>query len=499
MASTYTINSGIEKPGSGEQSGTWGDTTNTNFDIIDRALNGVGAITLSGTTHTLTTSDGSLSDGHFKVLVLGGSPSGTNTITISPNDQDKLYLVKNGSGQTATFTQGSGGNASVANGDMAWIFADGAGSSAAVTTFTVNTSQINDSAITSAKIADGTIVTADIADSAITSAKIADGTIVTADLADSAITTAKIADGTIATADIADNAVNYDKIADNTIVGGNIANNTITAAQIAADAVGASELANDAVDTAAIADDAVTAAKLASDAVVNASVASGAAIAFSKMANLTASRALVSDGNGDVSVSAVTSTEIGYLDGVTSSVQTQINNIAGYPQVITILTSGNYSIPSDAQAIMIRASGGGGGGTTLFASGGGLGTADGTDGGSTTVSNSTLSISITATGGRAAHYTTSNISTRDVISGSTGGDVIVGAGAAGGRSTAGQGGNFTYDGPPSVATKAQVVHKYVTGNSVGGETLTISYGAAGAAGNSNSTAGQAGYVEIWVW
>ncbi len=419
MASTYTVNSGIEKPGSGEQSGTWGDTTNTNFDIIDRALNGVGAIALSGTTHTLTTSDGSLSDGHFKVLVLGGSPSGTNTITISPNDQDKLYLVKNGSGQTATFTQGSGGNAGVANGDMAWIFADGAGSSAAVTTFTVNTSQINDSAITSAKIA--------------------------------------------------------------------------------ADAVGASELANDAVDTAAIADDAVTAAKLASDAVVNASVASGAAIAFSKMANLTASRALVSDGNGDVSVSAVTSTEIGYLDGVTSSVQTQINNIAGYPQVITILTSGNYSIPSDAQAIMIRASGGGGGGTTLFASGGGLGTADGTDGGSTTVSNSTLSISITATGGRAAHYTTSDISTRDVISGSTGGDVIVGAGAAGGRSTAGQGGNFTYDGPPSVATKAQVVHKYVTGNSVGGETLTISYGAAGAAGNSNSTAGQAGYVEIWVW
>ncbi len=479
MASTYTINTGIEKPGTGEQSGTWGTTTNTNFDIIDRALNGVGAITLSGTTHTLTTSDGSLSDGHFKVLVLGGSPSGTNTITISPEDQDKLYLVKNGSGQTATFTQGSGGNASVANGDMAWIFADGAGASAAVTTFTINTSQINDSAITSAKIADGTITGGDIAAGTIGSSNIADGTIATADIADDAVTSAKIAD--------------------TTIVAGNIANDTITATQIAANAIGSSEIANESVTQAKLADDAVGADELGADAVVNASVASGAAIAFSKMANLTASRALVSDGNGDVSVSAVTSTEIGYLDGVTSSVQTQINNIAGYPQVITILTSGNYSIPSDAQAIMIRASGGGGGGTTLFASGGGLGTADGSDGGSTTVSNSTLSISITATGGRAAHYTTSNISTRDVISGSTGGDVIVGAGAAGGRSTAGQGGNFTYDGPPSVATKAQVVHKYVTGNSVGGETLTISYGAAGAAGNSNSTAGQAGYVEIWVW
>ena len=132
MASTYTSNTGIEKPGTGEQSGTWGTTTNTNFDIIDRALNGVGAITLSGTTHTLTTSDGSLSDGGYKVLILGGSPSGTNTITISPNDAAKVYLVNNGTNQTATFTQGSGGNVSVVAGASAWIYADGAGSGAQV-------------------------------------------------------------------------------------------------------------------------------------------------------------------------------------------------------------------------------------------------------------------------------------------------------------------------------------------------------------------------------
>ena len=60
--------------------------------------------------------------------------------------------------------------------------------------------------------------------------------------------------------------------------------------------------------------------------IVNADIKSSAAIAFSKMANLTASRALVSDGNGDVSISAVTSTEIGYLDGVTSAIQTQLDN-----------------------------------------------------------------------------------------------------------------------------------------------------------------------------
>ena len=78
-----------------------------------------------------------------------------------------------------------------------------------------------------------------------------------------------------------------------------------------------------------LADDAVGADELAANAVVNASVASGAAIAFSKMEDLTASRALVSDGSGDVSVSAVTSTEVGYLDGVTSAIQTQLNAKAG--------------------------------------------------------------------------------------------------------------------------------------------------------------------------
>jgi len=132
MASTYTSNLGVEKIGAGEQAGTWGNTTNNNLDILDRAINGVGGITLSGTTHTLTTSDGTLSEGGFKVLVLGGSPSGTNTITISPNDQDKLYVVHNNTSQSVTFTQGSGSNVTIVSGSKKIIFADGSGSGASV-------------------------------------------------------------------------------------------------------------------------------------------------------------------------------------------------------------------------------------------------------------------------------------------------------------------------------------------------------------------------------
>ena len=136
MPSTYTNNGGIELPANGEQASTWGNTVNDNMSIIDRLTNGVGTLTLSGTTHTLATSNGTLSDGQYKTIVLSGSPSGTNTITVSPNDGQHIYIVKNNSGQTATFTQGSGANVSVANNTSKIIYCDGAGSGAAVVDIT---------------------------------------------------------------------------------------------------------------------------------------------------------------------------------------------------------------------------------------------------------------------------------------------------------------------------------------------------------------------------
>jgi microcystin-dependent protein len=156
MPSTYTTNGGIELPANGEQSGTWGSTVNDNMNIVDRLTNGVGGISLSGTTHTLTTADGTPSDGHYSVLVLGGAPSGTNTITIAPNDGQHVYIVKNSSGQSAIFSQGSGANVTVLNGKSAIIYSDGAGSGAAVvditSTFQFGTVDINGGTI------DGTVI-----------------------------------------------------------------------------------------------------------------------------------------------------------------------------------------------------------------------------------------------------------------------------------------------------------------------------------------------------
>jgi len=79
------------------------------------------------------------------------------------------------------------------------------------------------------------------------------------------------------------------------------------------------EVGNDSITNAKMADDAVGADELAANAVVNASIASAAQITFDKMVNLTTSRALVTDGSGDIIVSGVTTTELELLDGLTSS------------------------------------------------------------------------------------------------------------------------------------------------------------------------------------
>lgn len=69
----------------------------------------------------------------------------------------------------------------------------------------------------------------------------------------------------------------------------------------------------------------IEATAIADGIIVNADVDAAAAIALSKLAATTASRALVSDASGVITPATTTSTEIGYVNGVTSAIQTQLN------------------------------------------------------------------------------------------------------------------------------------------------------------------------------
>lgn len=79
---------------------------------------------------------------------------------------------------------------------------------------------------------------------------------------------------------------------------------------------------------------------IAAGVIVNADINASAAIAVSKLAALTANRAIVSDGSGFISAATTTATEIGYVNGVTSSIQTQLNAKQGTLTLTTTGTSG---------------------------------------------------------------------------------------------------------------------------------------------------------------
>ena len=140
MASTYTPG-GIELMADGEKSNTWGQITNENWELMEEMIAGVVSIPLTGlSTYTLTTSDGVTSNGRHAVIRFTGATTGTVTITVSPNDLQKVYFIDNAVDQDVTLTQGSGANVTVPAGFKKIIYCNGAGAGAAVTDVTDNLS-----------------------------------------------------------------------------------------------------------------------------------------------------------------------------------------------------------------------------------------------------------------------------------------------------------------------------------------------------------------------
>jgi hypothetical protein len=112
MPSTYTTNNGIEKIATGEQSGTWGDTTNTNFDLLDTSLDGqisvaLGSTGSTGSPNTLPVTDGSTSNGRNRFVEFTGTPGGDTYVQLTPADSEKVIHIQNSTNQTLFLFQGT--------------------------------------------------------------------------------------------------------------------------------------------------------------------------------------------------------------------------------------------------------------------------------------------------------------------------------------------------------------------------------------------------------
>ena len=148
MASTYVNDLRLNELGTGDGSGTWGNTTNTNLELIGEALGfGTEAISTNADTHTSTIADGSTDPARSMYIKYTGALDSDCTITIAPNTISRVHIIENAttdSGSSGPYniiiSQGSGANVTIANGNTAMVYLDGAGSGAAVVNALTNLS-----------------------------------------------------------------------------------------------------------------------------------------------------------------------------------------------------------------------------------------------------------------------------------------------------------------------------------------------------------------------
>jgi|TARA_B100001094_G_C18144349_1_gene779768 hypothetical protein len=130
MASSYSTDLKLELMVTGENSGTWGDKTNANLNLVQQAVAGFESISIAGGAQTtaLVMTNGTISNARNAVIKLTGTITGNQIVTI-PDSIEKTYIVENGT--TGAFTvqfktvSGTGPTFSTTDKGTKILFADG--------------------------------------------------------------------------------------------------------------------------------------------------------------------------------------------------------------------------------------------------------------------------------------------------------------------------------------------------------------------------------------
>jgi len=136
MPSTYVNNLRLEEMATGENYGTWGDTTNVNLELIGQAFGYGNEDLASDADATITMQDGTSDAVRSMYLKITSSVSltATRTITLAPNTVSKVWIIENATtgSQSITIAQGSGGTVTIGSGATTIVYTDGAGAGGAV-------------------------------------------------------------------------------------------------------------------------------------------------------------------------------------------------------------------------------------------------------------------------------------------------------------------------------------------------------------------------------
>ena len=133
---TYVNDLRLKEIATGDESGTWGTSTNTNLELIAEAFSFGTEDFASDADDTLTIADGATDPARSLYLKVGTSTTltATRNLTLAPNTVSKVWIIENATagGQSITVKQGSGTSVTIANGSVAVVYSDGGGASANV-------------------------------------------------------------------------------------------------------------------------------------------------------------------------------------------------------------------------------------------------------------------------------------------------------------------------------------------------------------------------------
>jgi hypothetical protein len=135
MASTYS-DLKIELIGTGDQTGTWGTTTNNNFSVaIGEAITGSADVAFSSAdvTVTLTDTNSAQTARNLRLNLTGTSGGARNLILGSGCQIEKLYLINNGLADAVTVKNTSGTGIAVPAGKSMFVYNNGTNVVEAVT------------------------------------------------------------------------------------------------------------------------------------------------------------------------------------------------------------------------------------------------------------------------------------------------------------------------------------------------------------------------------
>lgn len=123
---TFSTSLKLELPGDGQQTGTWGQTTNKNIGtLLEQAITGVQTITMFDANYTLTNLNGTPDEARNAVLVITGVNTAVRQV-ICPT-VEKIYIVKNTTtgGFGITIGGSTGAIVTVPNGATQIVYCDG--------------------------------------------------------------------------------------------------------------------------------------------------------------------------------------------------------------------------------------------------------------------------------------------------------------------------------------------------------------------------------------